>query len=204
MQTTGRWGLCAGRLSEGRRGSTRCSTQEVSGYLDLDPFASALLRSPLHVAVLGPEIFRRVMSTMFPSSSTPLGSEAALTPSVVGTPGDYNQWRALGNEGWGYEDLEPYFVKSEKTHSLPGSKYRGKKGMSCIGSFSLRLSFSVVAWRIQVCGKTSSFQHLNTRLYPSECPFTSGQALSYALAPHSFFPLRVGRFSTPCLRVLEG
>nr|VWO94148.1 Alcohol oxidase [Ganoderma boninense] len=46
-----------------------------------------------------------------------------------GTPGDYNQWKALGNEGWGYEDLEPYFVKSEKTHSLPGSKHRGKKGV---------------------------------------------------------------------------
>ena len=47
---------------------------------------------------------------------------------AAGTPGDYNQWKALGNEGWGYEDLEPYFVKSEKTHSLPGSKHRGKKG----------------------------------------------------------------------------
>ena len=46
-----------------------------------------------------------------------------------GTPGDYNQWKALGNEGWGYEDLEPYFVKSEKTHSLPSSKHRGKNGM---------------------------------------------------------------------------
>ena len=64
-RTTGRWGLCAGRLSGGRRGSTRCSTQEVSGYLDLDPFASGLLRrSPLHVAVLRPEIFRRVMSAI--------------------------------------------------------------------------------------------------------------------------------------------
>ena len=83
---------------------------------------------------------------MYPFSSTPLRSEAALTLSAVGTPGDYNQWKALGNEGWGYDDLEPYFVKSEKTHSLPGSKYRGKTGMSYIEPFSLRLSFSVLAW----------------------------------------------------------
>ena len=35
----------------------------------------------------------------------------------LGCPGDYNQWEQLGNKGWGYNDLEPYFVKSEKTHS---------------------------------------------------------------------------------------
>ncbi|EJF60344.1 alcohol oxidase [Dichomitus squalens LYAD-421 SS1] len=45
-----------------------------------------------------------------------------------GTPGDYNQWKLLGNDGWGYDDVEPYFVKSERTHSLPASKYRGKAG----------------------------------------------------------------------------
>ena len=48
----------------------------------------------------------------------------------AGTPGDYNQWEAPGNKGWGYDDLEPYFVKSEKTHSHSASKYRGTKGGS--------------------------------------------------------------------------
>ncbi|KAH9926550.1 alcohol oxidase [Epithele typhae] len=46
-----------------------------------------------------------------------------------GCPGDYNQWKALGNDGWGYEDLEPYFAKSEKSHSHPESAFRGKKGV---------------------------------------------------------------------------
>nr|VWO94946.1 Alcohol oxidase [Ganoderma boninense] len=45
-----------------------------------------------------------------------------------GTPGDYNQWKALGNDGWGYDDLEPYFMKSEKCRTHPGSKFRGSKG----------------------------------------------------------------------------
>ena len=45
-----------------------------------------------------------------------------------GTPGDYNRWKELGNEGWGYEDVEPYFVKSENARTHPGSKYRGKTG----------------------------------------------------------------------------
>ena len=49
-----------------------------------------------------------------------------LIVTSTGAPGDYNHWKALGNAGWGYEDLEPYFVKSEKTYSHPPSQYRGR------------------------------------------------------------------------------
>ncbi|KAH9926558.1 alcohol oxidase [Epithele typhae] len=45
-----------------------------------------------------------------------------------GSPGDYNQWALLGNEGWSYDDLEPYFVKSETTRTHPRSQYRGTSG----------------------------------------------------------------------------
>ena len=52
-----------------------------------------------------------------------------LTNSAhTGTPGDYNRWKELGNEGWGYEDVEPYFVKSENSRAHPASQYRGKNG----------------------------------------------------------------------------
>ncbi|KAM5541488.1 hypothetical protein V8D89_004678 [Ganoderma adspersum] len=44
-----------------------------------------------------------------------------------GTPGDYNRWRDLGNPGWGYREVEPYFVKSEQSHSYTAT-YRGKAG----------------------------------------------------------------------------
>ncbi|KIM21070.1 GMC oxidoreductase [Serendipita vermifera MAFF 305830] len=33
-----------------------------------------------------------------------------------GSAGDYNLWRDLGNPGWGWEDLLPYFKKSETFH----------------------------------------------------------------------------------------
>jgi len=32
---------------------------------------------------------------------------------VRGSPLDYNEWEALGNPGWGFEDVLPYFRKSE-------------------------------------------------------------------------------------------
>ncbi|RPD76871.1 alcohol oxidase [Lentinus tigrinus ALCF2SS1-7] len=46
-----------------------------------------------------------------------------------GSPGDYNQWKALGHDGWAYSDLERYFVKSEKARSHPSAPFRGKTGM---------------------------------------------------------------------------
>ncbi|TFY81667.1 hypothetical protein EWM64_g2342 [Hericium alpestre] len=33
---------------------------------------------------------------------------------TCGAPGDYNLWMELGHEGWRYDDLLSYFVKSEK------------------------------------------------------------------------------------------
>ncbi len=51
-----------------------------------------------------------------------------MTLALLGCPGDYNRWKELGNDGWGYDDIEPYFVKSEKTRDHPPSRHRGKNG----------------------------------------------------------------------------
>jgi choline dehydrogenase-like flavoprotein len=45
-----------------------------------------------------------------------------------GPPGDYNGWKAMGHPDWGYDELLPYFVKSETTLSQPPSSYRGRTG----------------------------------------------------------------------------
>ena len=46
---------------------------------------------------------------------------------VRGHPRDFDRWAELGNTGWGYDDVLPYFLKSEKYHG-PKSEYHGEDG----------------------------------------------------------------------------
>lgn len=47
---------------------------------------------------------------------------------VRGQPLDYNTWGQLGNRGWSYEDVLPYFKKSEHYEGC-GDESRGKGGL---------------------------------------------------------------------------
>ena len=47
---------------------------------------------------------------------------------VRGQKEDYDEWEALGNEGWGYRELLPYFRKSEHHEKLSENPYHGKGG----------------------------------------------------------------------------
>ncbi|KAA1173260.1 choline dehydrogenase [Marinobacter salinexigens] len=47
---------------------------------------------------------------------------------VRGQKEDYDEWEALGNGGWGYREMLPYFLKSEHHETLSGSPYHGKGG----------------------------------------------------------------------------
>ncbi|XP_064614664.1 L-sorbose 1-dehydrogenase-like [Liolophura sinensis] len=48
-----------------------------------------------------------------------LGGSGSVNVLVYcrGTPEDFDQWEKMGCEGWGYEDVLPYFVKSENCTS---------------------------------------------------------------------------------------
>ena len=41
---------------------------------------------------------------------------------IRGQSNDYDNWKQQGNKGWGWDDVLPYFVKSEN-NELGKSKY---------------------------------------------------------------------------------
>jgi len=58
-----------------------------------------------------------------------LGGSSSVNAMVYirGHESDYNQWEVLGNEGWGFKDLLPYFKKSE-SNERGEDDYHGAKG----------------------------------------------------------------------------
>lgn len=56
---------------------------------------------------------------------------------IRGNRSDYDQWAQLGNRGWSYDDVLPYFMKSEKylTRSASGysNGYHGTDGQLAVG-----------------------------------------------------------------------
>jgi choline dehydrogenase len=58
-----------------------------------------------------------------------LGGSSSINAMVYirGHPGDFDDWRAMGNPGWGWSDVLPYFRKSE-TSDRGGTEWRGGDG----------------------------------------------------------------------------
>ena len=54
---------------------------------------------------------------------------------IRGQQQDFNDWRDLGNAGWGWNDVLPYFKKCE-TYSDGGDEYRGNSGPLCVNNMS--------------------------------------------------------------------
>lgn len=62
-----------------------------------------------------------------------------------GTQADYDAWETLGNDGWGWDDMQPYFQKVEKftnnlasaegleVHLTPDSSIYGQSGAVQVG-----------------------------------------------------------------------
>jgi choline dehydrogenase-like flavoprotein len=59
-----------------------------------------------------------------------LGGSSAINGMVYnrGHPSDYDDWAALGNVGWSYREVLPYFVRSEDNESLGHLPHHGKGG----------------------------------------------------------------------------
>jgi choline dehydrogenase len=66
-----------------------------------------------------------------------LGGSSSINAMVYirGQQQDYEDWRELGNPGWGWQDVLPYFRKAE-TFSDGGNEYRGDSGPLYVNNVS--------------------------------------------------------------------
>ena len=59
-----------------------------------------------------------------------LGGSSSINGLVYnrGQAGDFDQWAQMGNRGWSYAELLPYFRRSEKRIGAGDASYRGRDG----------------------------------------------------------------------------
>lgn len=64
---------------------------------------------------------------------------------VRGNRRDYDSWEQMGNYGWGYDDVLPYFIKSEDNRNpyLAESQYHGVGGYLTIQEAPYRTPLAI-------------------------------------------------------------
>jgi 5-(hydroxymethyl)furfural/furfural oxidase len=103
----------------------------------LDPFCLSASNNPsFHWPGLDAELFedrsvglQRAMRSYTQGHSVGGGSNINGTGADRGVPDDYNEWQALGVEGWGWKDVLPYFKKVERDLDFSSvAELHGKDG----------------------------------------------------------------------------
>ena len=82
-----------------------------------------------------------------------LGGSSAINGLIVirGQREDYDLWRDLGNPGWGWNDVLPYFVRLESNPDFPEDQLHGQSGPLHVSSVPQR--HELVEAVIQSAGK---------------------------------------------------
>jgi choline dehydrogenase len=75
---------------------------------------------------------------------------------VRGQPGDFDDWAAMGNPGWSYRDVLPFFKKSED-HDAEPSDYHGRGGPMHVTDISAK-AHPLCALYIETC-QALGFHH---------------------------------------------
>ena len=70
---------------------------------------------------------RRILTTQ----GRTLGGSSAINGFnyTRGQPADYDTWAGMGNPGWGYADVLPYFKRTEHRIGQSDPRYRGQEGL---------------------------------------------------------------------------
>ncbi|KAK9892706.1 hypothetical protein WA026_021566 [Henosepilachna vigintioctopunctata] len=68
-----------------------------------------------------------------------MGGSSAINYMIYlrGSPEDFNEWESMGNKGWSYDDVLPYFKKSEDNHDAEAQNtfFHGTEGYLSIERF---------------------------------------------------------------------
>lgn len=59
-----------------------------------------------------------------------IGGSSSINGMVYnrGHPSDFDEWVAMGNPGWGFADLVPYFKRTERAKGIGSDEIRGRDG----------------------------------------------------------------------------
>jgi choline dehydrogenase len=73
-----------------------------------------------------------------------LGGSSSINGHIInrGQPSDFNHWAQLGNRGWSYADVLPYFKRYERRVGTGEDTYRGRDGL---------LPVTDLDWRHPLC-----------------------------------------------------
>ncbi len=126
--------VLAARLSEDRK-STVCLIE--AGGEDRHPFIQ--VPAAVAAAIARPRLNWRFVTAPQPQLNDrriPLprgrviGGSGSINGMVYfrGHPKDFDDWAAMGNPGWSYRQILPYFIRSESNPSYAGSPYHGQDG----------------------------------------------------------------------------
>ncbi|MFY3775292.1 GMC family oxidoreductase [Marinobacter salsuginis] len=123
LSADGRYSVCVLEAGSGKGGSFTISTPGA--------FAAHMFFKTYNWAFNArPDQKLRGGQPLFTPRGKGLGGSSSINGMlyVRGQREDYDEWQALGNEGWGYRDMLPYFIRSEHHETLAGSPYHGKDG----------------------------------------------------------------------------
>ncbi|MGO7733199.1 choline dehydrogenase [Rhizobium leguminosarum] len=72
--------------------------------------------------------------TLYIPRGKTLGGSTSINMMIYhrGNPADYSEWACRGATGWSYEDLLPYFIKSEGNTRDGSDDLHGKSGPVCV------------------------------------------------------------------------
>ena len=126
--------VLAARLSEDRA-TTVCLLE--AGGEDRHPFIH--VPATVAAAIARPSLNWRFVTTPQPALDNrpiPLprgrvvGGSGSINGMVYfrGQPRDFDDWAAMGNPGWDYAQVLPYFIRSESNDAYPDSPYHGRSG----------------------------------------------------------------------------